>query len=391
MHNKPVLKTGNFADPVQKPLSRGLRIYQKIAILFVFVAFFLLLAVLYLSISQATVTITPNPQVVSTTVSAEIATNASAVGQVEGLVVQENVTKAKIFWLPEEGATALEAKAGGSVTLINETDADQPLVATTRLLSKEGVLFRLDQGETIPAKGELEVVVHADKPGILGEIGPTQFTIPGLPDSKQSVIYAVSVEKMEGGVSYVRVLSQADLDQAGDALKDEVLEETKELLRSRVTDTNVDGEMFDVEIVERKSDTDIGKETGSFTISLTARVTGVFYKSEDLASFAETSLYNQTGQGFQVSSVKKDGLQVTLQSVDPDRGVATINAYLDGFALIAQNNEMLDKAKFTGRSAGEIITLLEATDAIQNVEVTFTPFWLKRVPTLQDHIKVIVQ
>ena len=151
MPKKPTLKTGHFADPVQKPLSRGLRIYQKIAILFVVAALFLLLAVLYLSISQATILVTPSSQIVNTTVAAEIATDASAVGQVEGLVIQESVTKAKTFWLPEEGATAVEAKAGGTVTLINETDADQPLVATTRLLSEEGVLFRLDEGTTVPA------------------------------------------------------------------------------------------------------------------------------------------------------------------------------------------------------------------------------------------------
>ncbi len=391
MAKKPTLKTGHFADAEQKPMSRGLRIYQKIAILFVFIALFLLLAVLYLSISHATINLVPNAQVVSSTVSVEVATNASSVGQIEGLVIEKDVAQAKEFWLPEEGATAIEAKAGGTVTLINESSADQPLVATTRLLSEEGVLFRIDEAVVVPAGGEIETMAHADQAGISGEIGPTQFTIPGLAESKQAEIYAVSVQKMTGGVSYVRVVSQNDLDEAGDALADQVLEDTKEILRGEAEGAGFTGEAFSIEVIEKKSDTEPGTETGSFNISITAKVTGVFYNTADLENFAKTSLYNQTSSGFQVTSVKEDGLQVTLQSVDQDRGTATLSAYLDGLAIIASNNELLDKSRFTGRSAGEVVALLEASDAVKSASVTFTPFWLKRIPTLEDHIRIVIE
>jgi len=391
MATKPTLKTGHFADAEQKPMSRGLRIYQKIAILFVFVALFLLLAVLYLSISHATITIVPNTQVVSSTVSAEVATNASAVGQIEGLVIQKSVAQAREFWLPSEGATAIEAKAGGMVSLINESGVDQPLVATTRLLSEEGVLFRIDEAVVVPANGQIEVMAHADQPGISGEIGPTQFTIPGLAESKQAEIYAVSVEKMAGGVSYKRVVSQSDLDEAGNTLADEILENTKELLRSEAEGAGFTGEVFSIEAVEKKSDTEPGVEIASFTISITATVTGVFYDTTDLENYAKTSLYNQTSTGFQVTSVKEDGVQVTLQSVDTERATATLSAYLDGFAVIAPNNELLNKDRFTGRSANEVVNLLEVSDAVETASVAFTPFWLKRVPTLQDHIRIVIE
>ncbi len=371
-----------------KPLSRSLRIYQKVAIVFVVIAVFLLLAVLYLSISQATVKIVPNPQVVSSTISAEIATDASAVNQVDGLVIQETVTKAKTFQLPEAGSTAVEDKAGGIVTLINETDIDQPLVVTTRLMSEEGVLFRIDKAVLIPANGQIDVMAHADEPGQSGDIGATQFIIPGLPGSSQEVVYAVSVDPMVGGVSYVRVLSQEDLDQAVKELSDEIMEETKEMLREQADGSGYDGESFEVEVVEQVSDTEPGVETGSFTISVGARVVGAFYATSSIAEFAQANLLNQASDGYIVTSISEEGLQVTVQSIDADRGVATVSVYLDGFAVIAQNNELLDKDRFSGRSASEIVTMLEESDAIESASVLFTPFWLKRVPTLKDHIKV---
>lgn len=391
MAKKPIMKTGHFADAQQKPMSRGLRIYQKIAIVFVFVALFLLLAVLYLSISHATITIVPSQQVVSANVSVEVATNASAVGQIEGMVVQKDVTQAKTFYLPEEGATAIEAKAGGMVTLINESGADQPLVATTRLLSEEGVLFRIDDAVVVPAEGQIETMAHADEAGILGEIGPTQFTIPGLAESKQAEIYAVSVEDMTGGVTYVRVVSQDDLDEAGDTFAEEVLENSKELLREQVEGLELTGEVFDIEVIEKVADTEPGTETGSFTLSLTARAIGVFYDAEELDNYATTSLYNQTSKGYQVTSVGEDGVQVTLQSTDDERGTATVTAYLDGYAIIAQNNELLEKSRFTGRSAGEVVTILESVESVESATVEFTPFWLKRIPTLEDHIRIEIQ
>lgn len=391
MPKKPSLKTGNFVGAGERPLSRSLRVYQKIAIVFVVIAFLLLLGVLYLSISQATIRVTPNPQVVSANVSAEITLNAATVGQIEGLVAVETVEKAKLFTLPEEGATAVQAKSGGTVTIINETGSDQPLVATTRLLSEEGVLFRIDEGVTVPANGQVNTVAHADLEGASGDIGPTQFTIPGLAESLQDDIYAVSVNSMEGGVQYVRILSQSDLDEAQKELENEIIEDAKTLLRASSEGSAYDGEAFEIEVLAQKSDTEPGTEAGSFTVSLTAKVTGVFYTVDTVQKYAVTSLYGQAPNGYQVSSANESGAQVTLQSVDSSRGVATVNVYLDGYATVAPNNELLDKSRFTGRSAKEVSTLLMASDAVSEVSVSFTPFWLKRVPTLKDHIKIIVE
>jgi len=292
-----------------KPLSRSLRIYQKIAIAFVIVSFILLLFVLYLSISSATIRITPVPQLVSSNLSVDVVPEALQEGQISGYVISANFNQAEIFYLPQDGATPIEGNAGGIVTLINETTSDQALVATTRVLSEEGVLFRLDEQTTVPAGGQVDAIVHADETGLLGEVGPTQFTIPGLSTSLQDVIYAVSIDSMTGGVEYIRVLTESDLEDAIVSLESKILEASEEELAALVDVEEFDGVTYFVEEVERLADQEPGAEIGSFTLSLTLNVSAVYYSDEMLQDYAIADLSSRISENYDLADVSEDGLK----------------------------------------------------------------------------------
>lgn len=371
-----------------KPLSRSLRIYQKIAVAFVIISFILLLFVLYLSVSAATIKITPVPQVVSTTVSADVVPNATMEGQVSGYVINQVFTQADTFYLPEDGATPVEQKAGGIVTLINETANNQQLIATTRVLSEEGVLFRLDEAVVVPAGGQIDAMVHADEPGLAGEIGPTQFTIPGLATSLQDQIYAVSIDSMEGGVSYTRVLQESDLNDAAASLSEIILGGAKETFDQLVENEEFDGFEYSITEIERVADQEPGAEVGSFTISLTLEITAVYYDKNVIEEYATADLQSRISDNYDLSEVSEDGVQVEVRSVDLDKQEASLSVYIDGIAVISPSSDVLNKDRLVGRSPAEVITILEASEFIEDVSVAFTPFWLKRIPTLKDHIRI---
>lgn len=375
----------------RKPLSRSLRMYQRIAVGFVVVTLLLLLVVLYLSIARATIHVVPIPRLVSTEVSAEVVPDPVNEGEMTGVVVVETYTKAKTFTLPNEGGTPVEEKAGGMVTLINKTGTAQPLVATTRLLSEEGVLFRIDENTVVPANGQVDVMAFADKAGLSGEIGPTQFTIPGLPTSQQDDIYAVSVESMTGGVQYVRVLSEQDLADALTSLQDEILLEAKPLMEQGVDRSVFTADVSTVELLQRKSDTQPGTEAGMFTVEVTAEVTAVYYDPSLVTNYVEANLSQQLPTGYAMESVNAAGMQVSIEDADESRGEATLIVYLDGTALLSEHAEIFDKDRFVGRSPQEVVTLLSVSEGIDEVSVTFTPFWLKRIPTLKDHIAIDIE
>lgn len=371
-----------------QPLSRSLKVYQRIAVAFVFMTFFLLLAVLYLSVSRATITVIANPRVVAVDTEVSAVPNPTADGQLSGVVLRQSFETQKVITLPEDGATPTEEKAGGMVTIINESNGAQALVANTRLLSKDGVLFRIDSPVNVPASGQKDVVAHADVAGLSGEIGPTQFTIPGLPESMQSSIYAVSVESMKGGISYTRVLSQKDIDDAVSSVSNALFEEAKTTMSAGVDRTVFTGDSYSMSVKSQGASAQVGTETGSFTVTLAIEVTAVYYDANAVKRYALSQLYARVPEGYTAEGVSTDAVQMTVKESDVKKGTATLGVYLEGEAILSESSQVLSKDRFVGRAPNEVLTLLRASDAVKDASVSFTPFWLERVPTLKDHISI---
>ena len=374
-----------------KPLSRSLRLYQHIAVAFVIITFLLLLCVLYLSVSRATIKIVAEPEVIDVEAQVQVVAAPTDESQVAGKVAAVTLEKTSLFQLPSEGATAVEGKASGYVTLINETTAAQPLVATTRLISQEGILFRIQQATVVPAQGQVEVFVMADVAGKGGEIGPSKFTIPGLNASQQQVIYGQSSAAMTGGVQYVRPLTQADVDEAVNDLAEQILTEAKDSLSAGVDRTELDGETYEVLTVRQTTDVPVGQEVGAFSLTLQQTITAVYYPKQAIQTYAERLLSQEVPEGFRVSTVNRQTMRTEVEDVDVADATAAVSVYLDGLAIISDQAQALDKDRFVGRAPHEVLTLLRSSEAIRDASVTFTPFWLKRVPSLQDHIKIVIE
>lgn len=379
-----------YVNAGKKPLSRSLRLYQRIAVVFVGVTFLLLLTVLYLSVSRATIKIVANPKLITVNAVADVVANPASDGQIGGLVKEKTFTVSKTFTLPSDGAQAVEAKAGGVVTLINTSTGAQPLVATTRLLSEAGVLFRLDKAVTVPANGKVDATVHADQAGKDGEIGPSKFTIPGLNATLQTKIYATSVSPMVGGVVYVRSLTNQDVADAAAALSDDLVRQAGTEFGAGL-DPALNGISLKATEVSQQTDVPVGTQTGSFTLTLSENIVGVYYQGDLVKTYAQNLFTKRIPEGYEATKINVDGMQVKVEAADAKLGQARISIYLDGTARLSLESSVLNKDRFVGRSANEVLTLLRSNEGIREVTVSFTPFWLKRVPTLKDHIKIVVE
>lgn len=116
-------------------------------------------------------------------------------------------------------------KARGTVMLVNTFGSDaQSLVATTRLESPDGKIFRLLEGVTVPGMsgsqpGSIEASVIADQVGTEYNIAPTNFTIPGFKGGpKYDKFSAKSTKAMAGGSANSganqTIISKTDLEKA---------------------------------------------------------------------------------------------------------------------------------------------------------------------------------
>lgn len=212
-----------------------------------------------------------------------------ASGIIPGRVLEKTLEKSKTF--QTTGVKSIPDKATGQATIFNNYSANQPLVATTRLLSKDGVLYRLKEGAVVPAKSQITVDISADQPGKEYEIGPTEFTIPGLSASLQKLIYAKSDKPTAGGIKEIKILSQQDLDNAQADLKKELAADSLSSLTSELKEAeSLMPIPLSEEIMESKASKKLDTETNDFTLTLKIKNQLLAFQKNDVTNTARDEL-----------------------------------------------------------------------------------------------------
>lgn len=364
-----------------------LNVYRQIAIGFAVVAIILVGAIIFYSLVQARVEITPHKTLQS--VEFLVGVGQGAYGDKVDGGLEERVI---------EGDEQVEAtgtkndvgKATGTLTIINTTGAAQPLVATTRFLTSEGVLFRLKNKTVAPAKGQVDAEVYADVAGPGGNVGPGRFTIPGLSAAKQALIYAESKKAMEGGDKFTRVVTAEDLARAKTMvlkkLEDEALQKYKEQLNN--DNLEVVGKMV---TSETSANVKAGDEKPNFTISGKMKLSLVYYDKTQLQDLAKTQLLLTFPPDKEFVSFAGDKMIIKIENFDLSKNVATLRVYVDGEAVLRKTSQILDPEKIAGMLPAEAKKYLESFDAIDKADIKMFPSWLKKIPTLKDHIEIIIK
>ena len=372
--------------PSSRSYDQPVRVYKLIALTFLLITAILFGVILFLSSKRAVITIESDTSPVETRTTITISESPSA-NQIPGQIITVSTTLSQSF--SPTGNKEEDGIAEGTVIFTNETNAARTLIATTRLLSPDGVLFRLKDRITVPANGTIEAAVYADEPGEASDIGPTKFTIPGLNESSQKVIYAQSEVPMQGGVRTIGVLSSSDIKVAEATLKEALVQKAQAaLLASAPANT---GYVFK-EIESRfSSDVEIGEEVSQFTLTGVIDMAAVFYNQEAVSKQAEEMLSNRAVNDSETIEPSGKQPSVVLESIDMERGAANIEVFVDGVASLNVASDALAKETFFGMSKDEVRRHLLKLDHVRGVEVEFTPAWTLSVPSVHEHVRVIVK
>ncbi len=357
------------------------RFYKIIALTFLVLTLVLLGVIVFMSAKRATITIVTKPEPVEVMAMLELKDNPT-IGMLEKTAV--NVTKTfKPASTREEESVAI-----GEVTLFNTTGASQALVATTRLITADGVLFRLKKGVVVPAKGKAVAEVYADKAGKASEIGPSKFTIPGLSEAKQKVVYAESEKPMAGGVKQFGVIGQEDIKEAENEMKAELKKQGEAQLAQLHSDLKAVYTTVDVVI---KADKEVGVEADEFTLSGSAVVVGVFYNASEVENLIKQELQKKIVGDAETLSSSNNEPQVTLEEFDKDTGRAVLKVAGSGVVELNPESDQLQKIIFFGKTRDEIRRYLLSLDHVNGVEIKFSPAWMNTVPHVAEHVNVVVK
>ena len=337
-----------------------------------------------------------------------------------------------------------EKKASGEIIIINNYSRSQALIKNTRLLSSEDILFRTDSTVKIPAYSQMRVNVYADKSGPEGEIGPTRFTIPGLWPGLQDKIYGESKESMTGGLEEIRIVTDDDIEQAKKVIEKGLIEKAlKELAsHSAIPDKpsqpaspgalapghNDVFQLTSQEILETIVNAKSGDRKDEFEIAMKLKLVAIAFDEKEMLALVQENLKDLVPQNLQllqslfplnkepVPSMSREGQGVvpplpspSCPSCHPERSegssgyelvldtynletkTATLKVYAQGQVIITLNNPLLNKNPLIGKNEKEVKSYLEKFPEIESVEIKFSPFWVRSVPILRDHIEIEIK
>lgn len=366
-----------------------LSIFRKIALSFVGVAVLLLAFVAYISFSSATVTVVPKSESVTDESTYTLTKDPSGEKSVPGYVLETVVDGEKSFVVTSTDQQVADANACGDVTIVNDQSKSQALVATTRLLTPDGVLFRITKGVTVPAGGETVVRACADQKGASGDVGPTTFTIPGLSASLQKLTYAKSDAAMEGGTVTTAVLAQSEVDDAIASFAKELEDQAVAKLADMVPVVEArNGHFAQSDVVKKDTDAKPGTVQSSFKLSLSLHVAAVFYDPMALSQAAAASLRKVAGPDRDLISVDQSTFSATLDRIDEVTKRATVKVKVSGLAGATDVANMIDKSKIVGLSEKDAERYLLSLPYVESVTFSFSPAWSTTLPRLKDHIDI---
>ncbi len=349
---------------------------------------------------HATVAITAKTNIVNINLPLQLRENASvdaAQGVLPAVVKTKKETATVDF--TATGKKNLGDKASGSVRFTNaqdETSASIP--AGTQVVTSSGLAFVTGAAVTVPAptygppsscgsdfkcEGSATVDVVAANAGerYNGASGPVNGSFDGASGSFTG--------STSGGTDRnVTVVSQSDIDKAVEKLEAEDSKKYKTELQKEFDDNMVViAESFLVEPGDPTSTPAVGQEASNAKLTAETTYTLVGVYRNDLRAVYDA--YTKT-------QIEGDENQKIYVSGDEDTAFTEFQKTDKGYTVRAQATSQVGPnidektlaAQLTGKRAGEIQQQIEGIQGVEDVAVSFSPFWVTKAPNNADKITI---
>lgn len=303
---------------------------------------------------------------------------------------------------PATGSDFDEGKARGIVIVYNNHTPASPVTLrmNTRFLSSEnGKIFRCQEGITIPAAkqvdgelvpGELEVEVLADSAGEDYNIGPAEFSVPGLSGTALYYnVWAKSEEPMQGGFKQgVKKITDQDIEKAKDSLQLKIRELAKETLQKTL---GADIVLNNDAIIEEHFESSCFKEAGEiaeeFNCEGKSTIKWFGFKISDVKEVAiEHILLNlPSSQSIREDTLEFDFSPTTILE-DEAKMIMDVNMKVNSYTPLSQDVFL---SRIVGLSQKEIRDVVfEKYQQISDIQFEFWPFWVDKAPKSRENITI---
>lgn len=386
----------------------------------------ILLVISYIALPGATVTVTPQANVLEQSLNITLANvnvygTEPTLGEAHVLVTYPlSVTVQKTVNYASTGQVFSGTNAGGTVTLINERTTPWALVAFTRLQTEEGLIFRTQEAISVPAAtpagyGSVEVPVLADEKDVYGRvigesgnIGPSAFVLPGLREESQKILYGRSSTPMTGGTTVVTLqITQEDLDASAELLRTQLEAVAEDSLEKEIESRNATNGTSLMLLSDYGAITLgdpvlsiptqlVGAFQDSFEVSGTLSVSGYAFDRSAFMALMNAELEARKSPDKALLKIDEDSLTLELFEINKTSGLLKFTATIKGIEAYDFNPETENGAtlikKIKEHIAGKPVK--EAEDYVQNlseinkVTISTWPIWAPTIPTVLENIEV---
>lgn len=361
--------------------------YLKIFAIIVGAIAALVVFVILISSTAAVIIIHPKEEIIMEEFNSEIVATEASGDDISGRVISTTVRGQEK--ITEVDRKETDKPATGTVTLHNDLDQDQPLIATTRLLSESGVLFHLKDHANLKAHSTLTAEIYADQPGRGGEIGPSHFTIPGLWKDWQTKIYAESNSPTTGGFGETDYVSQETIDRGINQAVEKLTAEGKAKLQKNLRPgEKIFDEALNVEKLAAGADTTSNSFASEFAVTAEIRLTAVIFDENTLRRISENKLNRQLAKDQEIKTGHSADLQYSLVTYDLSRKTATLAVSISAPSVFKISLDEIKKDKLIGRTKNEVIDYLQRVQPVGEIEIKFTPNWVTTVPAQEGKITI---
>ena len=407
-------KTNKYQFILNRPNSKYL-------ILLVTVSVLLLVLILYLALPSATIYIKPNINLKKSSLNITLADSVMN----SNILMQDRVVATfpletefeKRITVGSTGQNFIGARSRGTVTLINTSDREWPIIANSRLQTPNGLVYLTDNFVTVPARGSANVSVTArDKDnggkfiGSRGNIGASRLILPGLSDYNQKLIYG-QTEGLNGGTDDMeKFVQKDDLSAARSKIEAELKYYAKNELLKKLNEIesqhgkkyrllDFDARFINTEVIK---DSIVipqitGQKVGDFEVSGKLRVKGIYYDEEEVRNILLANLQRHLHSGQKLIKVKDDSIVYNdIVFVDEEKKVIKITASLEGIIT----SDFFNKQNNLAQTLREMVlqkTKKEAENLIANrkevseVHISVWPLWTPTLPAIPDNITIKVE
>jgi hypothetical protein len=288
--------------------------------------------------------------------------------------------------------------ARGIVKIFNNYSSQpQALVATTRLLSKEGKLFRIVKDVVVPGMegetpGMIEAQVIADKIGTDYNIEPSEFTIEGFKGGdKYDKFKVVSEEKMIGGANdtenkKVKVVREEDINMA----REKTLEKFNEELKTNLEKKLSPEESFVFSSIEKSiinSDSSYAPDDiiDEFNYSIKQKIKVITFNQNDFEKRILQSFDNDSIKDLKFNKIAEINYQKDIADYEEKKLDLVAQVKLLYWPVI-DKTEIINK--LAESDSAEIKTYLSNLENINKAIISYSPSWLSNLPIKNKNISI---